>query len=92
MKKFFLLPLLFSLLCFGQSIDNSQLDSFLKKHLKALEQSYGKQMPIETLAAMISSMDQGIGRILEALKANGIDDKTLVWFFSDNGGVASVRN
>jgi len=30
------------------------LDSFLKKQLKALEQSYGKQMPIETLAAMIS--------------------------------------
>ena len=46
----------------------------------------------QTLAAMISSMDQGIGRILEALKANGIDDNTLVWFFSDNGGVAPGDN
>jgi len=46
----------------------------------------------QTLAAMISSMDQGIGRILDTLDANGIEDDTLVWFFSDNGGVAPGDN
>ena len=46
----------------------------------------------QTLAAMISSMDQGIGRILEALQSNRISDDTLVWFFSDNGGVAPGDN
>ncbi len=36
-------------------------------------------------AAMIDRMDQGIGRIIEALKKNGRLDNTLVIFLSDNG-------
>lgn len=34
---------------------------------------------------MIENMDEGIGHILEALKKNGIEQKTYVIFFSDNG-------
>ena len=37
-------------------------------------------------AAMMDSMDQGIGRILDALEAKGELDNTLVFFLSDNGG------
>jgi len=37
-------------------------------------------------AAMIDSMDQGIGRILAALQQTGKADNTLVLFLSDNGG------
>ena len=37
-------------------------------------------------AGMIRSLDRGVGRVMEALKANGIDDNTLVMFTSDNGG------
>ena len=37
-------------------------------------------------AAMIDSMDQNIGRLMEALRASGQADNTLVMFFSDNGG------
>jgi arylsulfatase B len=48
--------------------------------------------PRQTLAAMISSMDQGVGRILQALDDQGIADDTLVWFFSDNGGVGAGDN
>jgi len=40
-------------------------------------------------AAMTSSMDDGIGTILDALEDNDLDDNTLVIFLSDNGaGVA----
>jgi len=39
------------------------------------------------LYAMIESMDAGIGRTLEALKQNGIEDDTIVVFASDNGPV-----
>ncbi len=39
-------------------------------------------------AAQIDRMDQGIGRILEALDSAGVRDNTLVIFFSDNGGCA----
>ncbi|MBJ21535.1 MAG: sulfatase [Deltaproteobacteria bacterium] len=39
-----------------------------------------------TLAAMMSSMDQGVGEVMDALSSSGIDDETLVFFISDNGG------
>jgi arylsulfatase len=41
-------------------------------------------------AAMIDRMDQGIGRIIAALRANGELDNTLILFLSDNG--ASPEN
>lgn len=37
-------------------------------------------------AAMLSSMDQSVGRILKQLHAAKLDQKTLVIFLSDNGG------
>ncbi|MDQ3812382.1 MAG: sulfatase-like hydrolase/transferase, partial [Armatimonadota bacterium] len=40
---------------------------------------------METYAAMVDSMDQGIGRIVETLKTNGTYDNTLLIFLSDNG-------
>ena len=40
-----------------------------------------------TYAAMVSSMDDGIGLILDKLKEKNISDNTIVIFFSDNGGV-----
>ena len=43
---------------------------------------------MEVYAAQIDRMDQGIGRIVDALKANGQLDNTLVMFLSDNGGCA----
>jgi len=39
-------------------------------------------------AAQIDRMDQGIGRILDTLKKQNIEDNTLVMFLSDNGGCA----
>lgn len=41
-------------------------------------------------AAMISIMDEGIGKIISALKAQGELDNTLIFFLSDNGGSAEV--
>jgi len=43
---------------------------------------------MEVYAAMIDSMDQGIDRIVNALKDKGIFDNTLVLFLQDNGGCA----
>jgi arylsulfatase A-like enzyme len=40
----------------------------------------------ETYARMMQSMDEGIGRVLEALHASGAERDTLVVFTSDNGG------
>ncbi len=42
------------------------------------------------LVALIEHLDQGIGRVLEALEKNGIAEDTLVVFASDNGGLLRV--
>jgi arylsulfatase B len=42
------------------------------------------------LGAMNEALDQAVGQILDTLDESGIADNTLVWFFSDNGGVGGV--
>jgi arylsulfatase len=39
-------------------------------------------------AAQVDCMDQGIGRIMQALKKNGFAENTMVVFMADNGGCA----
>ncbi|HEU5071227.1 MAG TPA: sulfatase-like hydrolase/transferase [Verrucomicrobiae bacterium] len=39
-----------------------------------------------TYAAMISAVDDGVGRVLAALRQQGLADNTLVFYLSDNGG------
>ncbi len=49
---------------------------------------YRKAM--EVYAAQIDRMDQGIGRILQALETTGALDNTMFLFLADNGGCAEV--
>lgn len=37
-------------------------------------------------AAMVTAVDDGVGKIMKALEASGIEENTLVIFMSDNGG------
>jgi uncharacterized sulfatase len=41
-------------------------------------------------AAMIRSLDRGVGRVLDALQDNGLEGNTLVLFTSDNGGAGYI--
>jgi arylsulfatase len=43
-----------------------------------------------TYAAMVEHLDRGVGRVLDRLKEKGLEDNTLVIFFSDNGACAEV--
>jgi arylsulfatase A-like enzyme len=45
---------------------------------------------LRVYAAMIRALDRNVGRVLDALEENGIDDNTLVIFTSDNGGANYV--
>ena len=46
-------------------------------------QNYGEY------AAMIESVDESVGRVMQALREAGVAENTLVLFSSDNGGVTS---
>ena len=69
-----------------------------EKHLKkfahlANGDARGKNRNLrQKVAAMVSCMDDGIGRILRAIDDSGEADNTLVWFFSDNGGVSAIAD
>ena len=59
--------------------------------LEAPESSLSRFSSIEdptrrTFAAMLSAMDDAVGRVLDTLRAGGLDENTLIVFHSDNGG------
>jgi uncharacterized sulfatase len=63
--------------------------------LQAAREDYDALSHIEShrervYAAMIRSLDRGVGRVLDALRRNGIEDNTLVLFTSDNGGAGYI--
>ena len=62
-----------------------------------LPPAYAAQFPTDlplrrrAALAMIAGIDHGVGRILAALRAHGIDQNTLVFFTSDNGSPIHTR-
>ncbi|OUT61871.1 MAG: arylsulfatase [Rhodopirellula sp. TMED11] len=60
----------------------------IEERLKETEFWDWDKRNMEVYAAMVDSMDQGIGRIVGALKDTGEFENTLICFFQDNGGCA----
>ena len=63
--------------------------------LQATREDYDALSDVElhrerVYAAMIRSLDRGVGRVMTALKENGLDQNTLVMFTSDNGGAGYI--
>jgi uncharacterized sulfatase len=63
--------------------------------LQATREDYDALSHIEihrqrVYAAMVRSLDRGVGRVLEALEENGLEENTLVLFTSDNGGAGYI--
>lgn len=40
----------------------------------------------QTYSAMVYAMDKAVGEILKVVKELGIEENTIIWFLSDNGG------
>lgn len=45
-----------------------------------------EEVPRRTYAAMLSAMDDAVGKVTRKLRSEGLDSDTLIFFFSDNGG------
>lgn len=68
-----------------------------KKKRLGLEDKWGKEdqnkvrlnQCLPVYGAMVESMDMAVGKVLAALKSNGLDKNTVVIFMSDNGGLAT---
>jgi len=61
-------------------------DELVAKYRKLVDPQSPQHNPV--YAAMVESLDDGIGRLTAALEETGLLDKTIVVFFSDNGGVS----
>lgn len=62
-----------------------KLGKYMQKH----DKFKGKYNP--NYGAMIESLDDGVGRIMETLKEQGLLENTLVIFTSDNGGLGMTE-
>jgi arylsulfatase A-like enzyme len=51
-----------------------------------------QDLKMATFAAMVDRLDQNIGRLASRLKELGVDQNTVLMFFSDNGGCPFDRN
>jgi len=63
---------------------------------KEIIEKYKKKQPSgghnnPTYAAMIESVDESVGRVMDKLDELGLTENTVVFFFSDNGGVGGYR-
>ncbi len=63
--------------------------------LQALKSDYDALAGIENhtervYGAMMSNLDRAVGRVLDALREQGLEENTLVFFTSDNGGANYV--
>ena len=43
-------------------------------------------VPRRTYAAMLSAMDDAVGKVIKKVRAEGLESETLIFFLSDNGG------
>ncbi len=87
---------------FDESVALSPIDPKTSDHRQDFEVTPWDQLDdatrareeqrMEVYAAMVDRLDQGIGRVLDALEESGAAENTIVLFLSDNGGCASWPN
>ena len=61
-------------------------DELVAKYRKLTDPKNPQRNPV--YAAMVESLDAGVGRVLDAIDECGLAERTIIVFFSDNGGVS----
>ncbi len=61
-------------------------DPLVAKYRRLADPNSSQRNPV--YAAMVESLDEGVGRVLAAVEECGLADRTVIVFFSDNGGIS----
>lgn len=59
-------------------------EKLIEKHRKRIDEKDGQRSP--TYAAMVESLDDNVGKVLDALDRLDMAKETIIIFYSDNGG------
>ncbi len=70
----------------GTTVAGLSEPSVRKKLLNSHQPEIGLPQQSPTYAAMVHSLDDAVGSLLDAIDAEGIADDTVIVFYSDNGG------
>ena len=70
----------------GDSVAELSDSSVREKLLNSHQPGIGLPQQSPTYAAMVHSLDDAVGSLLDALDAEGVADDTVIVFYSDNGG------
>ncbi|MDP6060988.1 MAG: sulfatase, partial [Pirellulaceae bacterium] len=70
----------------GDSVAGLSKPEVREKRLTAHKPGTGLPQQSPTYAAMVHSLDDAVGSLLDALDEEGIADETVIVFYSDNGG------
>ncbi|HWA96859.1 MAG TPA: sulfatase-like hydrolase/transferase [Pirellulales bacterium] len=73
------------------------VSKYERKKASAPEDAWGRERERDvrlvqnnaTYAAMLEQLDRAIGRVLAALENNGLEERTIIVFMSDNGGLST---
>ena len=61
-------------------------DALVAKYRGRIDPQNPQRNPV--YGAMVESLDDGVGRVLAAIEECGLADRTIIVFYSDNGGVS----
>ncbi|MFI3330378.1 MAG: sulfatase-like hydrolase/transferase [Rikenellaceae bacterium] len=75
-----------------QAPDDTAVRGVSAAERKANDAKKVKRSGKETYKLMVESLDDAVGNIMQALKDKGLEDNTVVFFFSDNGGANLSTN
>jgi uncharacterized sulfatase len=84
-KRFKDQPFFFYLPCRAPHVPLDPSPKYLKRFPGKMPERRRKAL------AMISAVDDGVGRIMDTLREHGLEDNTLIFFISDNGAPLKIH-
>jgi len=84
-KRFKDQPFFFYLACRAPHVPLDPTPKYLERFPGKMPERRRKAL------AMISAVDDGVGRVMDTLRAHGLEDNTLIFFISDNGAPLKIH-